>query len=426
MFELDSQFIKHGNDITEFFDALRELQDITKIEVVNTRDIHFSHVVNSDDDVDAIAFCGNFLLNQKGSQIFEYVGTLVSSTKEKGAMFLAYTVNGDSVKPKTLSKDNKIYAIGWSDKLIKEVENDSGMIIVANNKTMACSPLAVPSILARADLAGNIVAENSYMRTIFIAWSLLRKKPKKVTFVTRNVGKARVLVAMHSEKYAYIPQMTLKDIYDTLCDVMGDVRCLRWEITHGLSSCYVEFPTIGKEFSDAYDLKHEVVPGLSFCTSDTGISSLSVTGFWRIGTHIIGSESLRCVHKGNIDIKKLISDADKDIFSKYRTVPSRLCDLLTIDCPTPSDTIKSVAKEIDLVSIIGSKRARVVVEALCAELTTGVNYTAYDIATMFASLPERCFGLDKHRLEHLRGCCKKALFADYNNTSASTPFFVGA
>lgn len=425
MFDLDSRFIKTGNDISDFFDALHELQDITNIEEINTSKMRISHVTDTKNDPKEIALLCSLLMKLNGEEIKSNVEELVVKTNEKGSLFLTYADENEQ-RPKTISKDGTISEIGWSDKLVKEIEEESGMIIVANNKTMACSPLALPTILARAELGGNAMSNKSYMRTINIAWSLLQKKPKKVTLVTRNIDKARVLVAMHSEKYAYIPQMTLKDIYDTLCDVMGEVKCLKWEITHSLSTCYVEFPSIGKEFADAYGLKHEVVPGLSFCTSDTGISSLSVTGFWRIGRFIIGSESLRRVHKGDINIKQLIADAEKDIFSQYTKVPSRLCDLLTIDCPTPSDTIKSVAKEIDLVSVIGSKRTRVVVDSLCAELTMGINYTAYDIATMFASLPERCVGLEKHRLEHLRGCCKRAIFADYSKLSSTTPFFVGA
>ena len=52
-------------------------------------------------------------------------------------------------------------------------------------------------------------------------------------------------------------------------------------------------------------------------------------------------------------------------------------------------------------------------QELCNELDPGAKYTAYDIAMMIASVPDRCVNMHHSVIEKMQNLVHQAIFADY-------------
>lgn len=431
-FELYSDFRKTGTNIDDFFETLQELDNCTKATVVNSSELYYVAVVN-DPDADS----SEMSLSTPASTAYyhDFLKKILEEDKIPVVKFRKPTPSQDSTP-----KDDS-YTIGfvrserflnethWNEKLLDELVNKTKFGICMDGDMYSVSPLALLTILGRAKVAGEAFVSPCFSRVQNIAQQLINIRPEKVTLITREYDKEKAVFAMHSKNYQYIPQYTLKDIYDILSDKMGTIKCLSWEVNHQFTRCYIEFPDIGREFADAYNLPDEVVPGLYFFTSDTGNASLTVNGIWRIGNHLIGSETVRQVHKGSSSVvSRIIDTAEKEIFVNYKKVPERLCELLMIDVPNPTLVIDSIFKQINIKAAnIGAKRESELIAALKSELVPMYKYTAYDIATMIASVPDRCINVGEDIKKKLREFCVKALFADYSVIPASyKPIVLGS
>lgn len=422
--KLNEGFSVYGSDINAFFDTLRSMDECTKLSVMSTQSIIFTGVTDTVEEIEDVVLT-NFGKNGDFITQKENIEKLIEKISSEDKIPVVFASNGNCFSFGSISYQN-LRDRGWETELIEDVTKGSKMILKINGDLYAVSPSAVVHILNRASLGGNAFVCPSFRRLSSIAWSLLQRDPKMVTLVTREIGNAKTLIAMHSEKYAYIPQSILIELYDKISACMGNIKCLYWEVDHKLSSCYIEFPDVAKDFAETYNLPDEVVPGLYIRTSDSGNSSLTVYGIWRIKNRIVGADVVRQVHKGEVNIDDLIKRVDNKIFSNYRKVPEKLCELLLIDCPTPTDTIKSVFEQIDIKGVLGKKRCDELYRALCNELMATGHYTAYEIAMLIASVSDRCLGISNEYLMRLRNATKDAIFADYTIVSKpSGPITLG-
>lgn len=416
--KLNEGFSVQGSDINAFFDTLRSMDECTKLTTINTQDITFAGVNDTETDINTIA-----RMCYGGANKFDisksHLADMIKRIEEKDSIPLSHSSDCQNFSPSSISYQS-LKERDWEPELIRDVIKGSKMILKINGLFYAVSPSSVQSILNRAGIGGPAFAEPSFLRTFTIA-DILFNNPKMVTLATREIGNAKTVIAMHSEKYTYIPQTILIELYEKISECMGKVKCLFWEVNHKHSSCYVEFPDKGKDFADAYNLPEEVVPGLYIRTSDSGDSSLTVYGFWRVKNRIVGADTVRQIHKGSVDIIDFVKKVDNEIFTNYRKLPERLCDLVCIDCPLPTETIKSVFEQIDLKNVpgIGKYRCDELYRTLCNELSPSVNYTAYEIAMMIATISDRCIGISNDKLMKLRDATKKAIFADYTLVAAS-------
>lgn len=286
----------------------------------------------------------------------------------------------------------------------------------------------------RFGLAGNFLSEPSLERDMLIAKQF--EKDYGITVIARKVGETKKVFSILSDKYRHLDQdLIFKVIEDiTNSGAVGTVKCHRWEVSNFYTKVWVEFPERAEEFSVLYGLKTEMIPGILITTSDTGDSSFSVCGTWRVSGHnsyILASE-VKKKHIGNFTPETILEDVSQQVFAEYDKLPKALCDLITVDITDPTwdlsttaglkanraeveASIKTAFKSLGIVKAIGKKAEKTLREAMIEEFDYSVPFTAYDIAMSIFTLPERAVFVGKatRDLSNLQKCVYKAPFVDY-------------
>ncbi len=419
--ELNRNFSASGSDIKDFLDAVHSMEDATSELVVSSINLGMSAIVDTVADASEIAITTSS--NIPLDAYTERIWSDVQRANENDKITLYRYRPGQNFKIDTTRKDVMCNLEGMTEELFNEVCHQSKTMISIyptdiseNAKTYFVSDLAFSTLNNRARIGGDAMSKPSIGRVVECAKAFYLHRPQKIKFIIRTKGKTRVIIAAHSDKYCYVPQTILCDIYRRIAENLGETHCLHWEVNHEISHCYVGFPQIASDFAAVYDLPAKVVPGLYFSTSDSGDGSLTIRSIWNINGRNIGGEAIKRNHRGEIDVERFVDDAWKTIFSKYNAVPERLTELLAIDVPDPAWTIRSIFKQIELAraSNLGRHATKDLYEALVAELDKKANYTAYDIAMSLLSIPERCAGGLHHSvIEKMESLMYKAIFADY-------------
>lgn len=418
--ELHRGFQVTGCEITDFLDAVKSMEAITRCVPVHSTMLGLAGVVNSTQDSFEIAVVNSN--NKKSiSESTNDILAIINRYAEANKLTLYWCEPGGKFSLRALGLDAYSTKPGVTDALVNELRLGSKMLMTVPDggkapKTCVVSDLAFSTLNNRARIGGDAMSGPSIGRVVQLAKAFHYFTPQDLTLIIRSNDAANVVIAAHSGKYAYVPQTILCDLYDKIALNFGEPKCLSWSVTHELSDVYLGFPSIEKDFSDTYKLPTAVTPGLYLSTSDSGDGSLTIKGIWDINGHRAGGPVVKRNHRGDIDLDAFIENARKTIFAKFATVPERLAELLTIDVKEPEKMLRSVFAQIGIAKSanLGRKTSSLLFAQLVNELDPKAKYTAYDIAMMLASVPDRCIGMHHSVISKMEDLFMSAIFADYS------------
>lgn len=300
---------------------------------------------------------------------------------------------------------------------LKENSTHLGAIITSpagDEEVVFVSEYALPSLLQSVGLAGNSAFSfNNYYRNAFLASSFYTKKDDaSLSLITRKSSENDEKVYyVGLSRYLYVPQdQLLIPVINRLADdkVLGTMKVVSWTVNHEISQIYLEFPDVAKEISEAYHLPHEAVPGLMLQTSDIGKSSFIAQSTLKLNGHMIRLETVSVAHNNkygfNKDeyIGKFVEKIDNEIFTNVRSFPEKLFKLMQISI-SPKSLDSEKDREDNFVSIsdilktsiekvfrkFSNGKKLAIFESLQEEIVSSVPYTAYDIAEIVISIPDR-------------------------------------
>lgn len=314
------------------------------------------------------------------------------------------------------TKDGKI-----DEDYIEEFKRN-GFILSIDKELYLASVSTLGTLCLRCNIdGGGIFSSNSVLRDNYIA-ELLYKARKKCNVIIRRSddGAVNKIFAVLGGAYSKIPQTIVKDIVSN-CE--KDLECEAvlsgFVADNFITRMTIEFPKISDDFAKTYELPDAVHPGVCISTSDIGDSSLSVWGSVRVGASTIpmywGEYARK--HSGKIDLEEILEGIREKVFVDFARAPEALLNLLGVEIGDPIATIKEVCKRFK--KVIGAAFTEELVEALSAEITTGKKYTAYDIATLIISAPDRVKGMPASNLLAFQKCVKDVLFIDYTKMKSS-------
>lgn len=430
MIKLHRYFEASGRDIESFFETIAEMDASTELIKVQPSKIKIYAVYNTESEAQELAL----MLTMGEERIWDnsVVERIVQDFKNRSAKgeITTLKMSPNATMAFVPITRGKLMNHDVSEELLQDLEKESKMIMVIEDKTYIVSPLAFTTLLRRAKLGGDVMNSPGISRAIEIfksfQWRILEPSERRAQVVCRKIGNARVLLAMHSGKYCYVPQMILKDIYEqftngNLGGILGSPICDRWAVNHEISYCYATFPDLAEEVGSVYN-KQNVVPGVYIGTSDSGDSSVTVRGYWKVGNGYVScaENTFKRSHRGEIDIDELVNTAAANLYAKYTLVPEQLMKLLSINITNVDDTLKSVFKQIKMVSVLGKKRTDLLRAHLLDEFS-GSSYTAYDIAIAISSLGSVIQGVERTTMEKFEEVAYRAIFANYNQTLTLSP-----
>lgn len=301
-------------------------------------------------------------------------------------------------------------------------------------------------------MGGSAMTEPSVERDMLLA-RLFRTNRKFTLVVKEDDFENKKIFGVRSGRYKPLSQHVLLDIVNELNKdkSMGETECRNWEINHFLTNLDVEFPdkanevlslevesgkANSKKLSDF--LTTPPVPGLRLITSDTGDSSVQVMGTWRIGNSRIITDIVATRHSKKAEIETIIEDCRKTIFSGFRMLPEKLCELTMLNITNPRwdlsseegesenrnaicAVIDSVFNQLKIEKAIGKKRCKVLYDLFTETLDYTLPFTGYDVAMMILDIPARIQNLDKATLERLEKCIGNIINCDF---SVKQMFFV--
>lgn len=419
--ELTSNYIEQGNDFDKFFSLIEEIDNSTYEVEMHLSDLKLYAMWNSDSDYRELA-----LMSGQGTfsdNIAKFKKTCEQQNKANKICFALLFPN-ECMKHIAIDKQEFVN-YGIDEPFMHEFENASKLMFKLDKHTYFVSPLAFNTLLRRARLGGEAMVSPSIGRAMEIfktfQWKNYDSKDnKKAKLIVRKKDNVELAIAMHSPKYCYVPQKILADIYNEISNgnitaKMGMPNCEKWVVTHEISLCYMNFPDLAEDVAMMYNQRETAIPGVCIATSDSGESSLTIRGYWKLGTGYIAGSSFKRQHRGEIDTKEFVESSLEQIYSEYTTIPDRLAELLCVDVYDVPKILKKVFKQIGMTVCLGDKRSQLMYDTLCAELSSQ-NNTAYDLALAIVSLQDRIQGVERSTIEKYEKVAYKAIFADYTDT----------
>ena len=381
---LNDEYCVQGNDIQEFEECLNDMDENTDVKEVKLPN-----------------------LQMLSYQDFGNTRVLVE-LKPKNT----FKKNKKSITLKTVPYDPEMLTnAGYDEALVEEAEN-TGLFFGSlkdPSKVVPISSYAILSMSQRAALGGPSAIKKSLSRDIAFCENFNKSSTAKM--IIRNEDSLKKVFAVMSNDYQRIPQktiLTLLDAIRTEFSEFGSMECEKWSISHSITYIYVRFPEMEKEYEDTYGISG-AIPGLFIETSDIGMCAFRLKGFIEMNKiAVFTRDEYSRIHTGSIDIESVIDTAKKKILPEMKYFPERLADLMNIDITDDSMTYDEKAaalryaceqliKETGIKKIIGKKRAKLLSEYLTdsyypntlSKTKSSVNITAYDVADMFLSLPDR-------------------------------------
>jgi hypothetical protein len=302
---------------------------------------------------------------------------------------------------------------------LNELRDKTRYVLRQGGKFFFPSSNAIGGIAARAGLGGEAVSipEHELFALIMRRYTI---DPHIATLIVRqsDESKGRKVIACRSEQYAYIPQSLLCSIIDGFSEDLGSPTCKNWEVSQFFTRIYIEFPKVAKDIAKTYGLESKIMPGVILCTSDSGESSITARGTFKIGGRFVYTEEYKHKHQGAIDLKKILKSISKSVFDKYTAFPQRLMELLEIDIADPYAAIESTLRQINFREAAGKRLEQKLTGALLEEINPSVPYTAYDICMSIISLPDRFLEITESTKKKMQLVVYKAAFADYDKAAA--------
>lgn len=418
---LKDNFFLQGDSLDKFKTAVKEITALTVNEKITTSDLKLLSYRPAKSNNDDLVF---WTLDAGSPWKDKDEGTLLSGRLNK----------------------QKILNRGNFQPLIDEMVSGIQLMLIKDNKAYFVSRGALETMGARAGLKGDMLYDNCIERNLCLAKGLGKAIKENATLILCSYNGCRKVMAMFSEKYAYVPQTCLVDILEQLqISPLGNYVCKKWNISHEITQIWIEFPEKAEELRKIYKLKDELVPGLYLAASNTGNSSLKAIGTWRIGASISydtlgfgedseGTHGSR-KHSGQVDAQAFCEKVDKEVFSQQTKLPEALCNLMLLDITDPSwdlntnkgqkanrtavtTAIKGCFAQIGMVAAVGKTQELAILDLLCQEINPTVAYTAYDIAMMVMSLAGRISGLSKAAEKQLAFVIAKAPYCKFGKPVA--------
>lgn len=312
------------------------------------------------------------------------------------------------------------------EEFLQEILKNTRLLLTAGrNTTYFTSHYLCRDLAARADLGGDAIYVPSEERDAYIM-SRYALKPASVHMVIRkgisdNGSVLYKVFALPSSSYGYIRQTILLDIFEELEEMFGKGQCEYWSIDHNLTKIWISFPDVAEDCSKVYKLPDVLVPGVLMETSDTGDCALRIVAAWKRK-----SSSARSTigvyereHRGRFSESEALKKVGDELATTYTRLPTRLCELLTIDLPEPDAAIEKAISMLGVSKAIGKKRTKILVEALLDELAPGTKMTGYDLAMLFMDLPSRFVG-DERSKEFFEKAAGRLPFMDFDKIAAAT------
>lgn len=382
---LKDGFYVEGSEIIDFEEETQKMVDCTKLKDVTSAQVEF------------LAYCSVPSAQRVDAYPFYRL------TEESIERFL----NGESL---SVSYIKKTYA----PDLLEECVGTSQLLCIVDGEKYLVSEYAIPTLTIRASVGGDrTINRVNLIRNLHLADGFLSKGNEHAKLLYRENDKGiKKIFAFLGNYYHIMPQTILGDVVNFIEDeaILGRMEVKDWKIDHRFSHIYVEFPEGAEDFKDIYKIPDEIVPGISILTSDTGCSSLSVRGTYRIkGTVITFCEYLK-KHTSEITAEDILKTVDEKVFTDVRKLPETLVRLMSpildyskVDVKTEVGGIKNLEKFKDLaeetlkksVSDIGKKRIKKILEQLMEEIAEDMPYSFYDLAIMLMDLQTRVTGLDR-------------------------------
>ena len=403
-----------GNQFETFEKAIEEITEATKFYKFNSSELAVLSYTNSTDD---------------GRMIFLDFHPL-SVPSAGGSSNLA--------EKRVKVNPEKILAKGKFENLIKELIDETGLFFWNGIVCMFVSKRVLTTRLQPFGLGGDFLADKSTERDLMIAKRFGLKAADK-TLVIREINGIKKVFSMLGDKYRYMPQGVLIDIYKAISpDDLGKADCRYWEINHFYSGIKIEFPEKAAELQAVYGLPSKFVPGVYLATSDTGDCSVKIRATWRIGNACSLHQEVSHKHSGDVDVEEILDEVKEKIFAEYTRLPEALCDLMSKDITDPSwnlettkgksknakaveSALKTAFKELKVVAAIGKKAEISLFQQLLDEFDSSIAYTAYDIALAIMSLPARTSGLHSVMQEKLETAVGRAPYINYEGSKTTIP-----
>lgn len=318
---------------------------------------------------------------------------------------------------------------GTVDERFIEEFKKNGFMLVIKNKYFICSSSVLGTLCTRCKVSGEGFLANSVLRDSFLGERLHINRAKCNIILRKSEDNISKVFAVLGSAYAPIPQTIVSEVV-TKCsaDIEAVPELKKFEADNFITRMYVEYPEISRDFSKTYSLPDAITPGICVSTSDTGDSSLAIWATVRIGEYEIpsffGEYSRK--HSGNIEMDEVIENVRNNIFTEFSKAPQILSELLAIEIRDATSAIADVFKQAKFTKALGKDNTQQLMEALQEEIVDGVSYTAYDIATMIMSAPERTEGLAPATLLAFQKNVKEVLFVDYKKLGKKSEVYLTA
>lgn len=327
----------------------------------------------------------------------------------------------------------------------EEVIKNSGLMIAYNDEDgnthyNGVSGYGVITLCKKADAKGERLHEKSLFRDMFIADGILpkhydelddeanRRNDRLISdgfkMVVRHNIKTNdkgelvrtgfgIVVGVFSGTYNEAGMMALVDLYKLINEdkTLGKAKLTHWESNQGYSSVTIEFPEAAKSFQEKYNLPVKLVPGIKMTSSDCGLSSLVVSGTYRVdgtdSTIIVNEYSRK--HSGKIVISNIMDVVKETIIQKLESFAEAVSNLTKktlgdFDLTTEQGkqrnreaikvAINNGFTKLSLNRILGQKRSTLVKKYMFDSADESMAYTYYDMAEMFLHLETYIYRTD--------------------------------
>lgn len=351
---LQDNFTRQGTELAEFAEALQEMEKNTTLIEMEGRSLKLLPVI------DPVEYQKELLT--LFPQKFPDRKTL-KKISQKTVLILELQrhplLSGKAPIIRTISME-RMNERGASEELFQEVVKESRLLLKYEGKLFLTSPKLSGTLCARANLKGMAAFDTCLERAAFL---MSRFHTRNVTFqalvrrVATDKGGIQKVMALFSEKYAYIPQTTLLTVIEQISADMQEIpACSRWEVNHYISSVYLEFPQKARALSEQYQLPDLLIPGLKIYTSDVGDASLSARPTWRIGGSLAVGKAVTVSHMAKEDVSDFFPRIQENILGSYEQFIQRLKAMQGVPIVDPSGTLKKLFQKLQLTSIVGKKK----------------------------------------------------------------------
>ncbi len=327
---------------------------------------------------------------------------------------------------------------GATEDLLRETCKESYMLIRLGNEYFFTTKHVLKTLSQRAGSAMGDFALRNELKIRFPRDSgyvaYMSVVPSECSIMYRKSGNAKKIYAVFSDRYKMLEQYPLiRQMIEGFEKEMGASDLVYYSVNNFMTEVYIEFPEKAKDFQRVYALPSEVVPGILIRISDSGDSSFFINGTTRLNRTVIyvpESEYSR-KHTENASIEDIFRFVGNSVFAAYTKMPERFMELLQIPINDPVKYIRAVGKSIDLRKITGAAAETKLIESLVESVNPSMQYTAYDIATMYieagadlewVDVQDKNGGQSRRKrnsdaLSKLKNCLTKAAFFNFEKVS---------